>query len=122
MASSSFEVVASAYGSCDSLCMRTTIEIDRDLLEEAVRVTDAPTKSVAVKALVDEAARRRLAALSGKVPEVEIASRRRLAKDSEANVRLPSALQAELEEALEEADSEEGISGNELFRSLRKYG
>jgi len=102
--------------------MRTTIEIDRDLLEEAVRVTDAPTKSVAVKALVDEAARRRLAALSGKVPEVEIASRRRLAKDSEANVRLPSALQAELEEALEEADSEEGISGNELFRSLRKYG
>ena len=41
--------------------MRTTIEIDRDLLEEAVRVTGAATKSVAVrlglKALVDEAAR-----------------------------------------------------------------
>jgi Arc/MetJ family transcription regulator len=37
--------------------MRTTLEIDRDLLEEAVRVTGAPTKSVAVrlglKALVD---------------------------------------------------------------------
>ena len=62
--------------------MRTTIEIDRDLLEEAVRVTGAPTKSVAVrlglKALVDEAARRRLAALYGKVPEVEVASRRHL--------------------------------------------
>jgi Arc/MetJ family transcription regulator len=62
--------------------MRTTIEIDRDLLEEAVRVTGAATKSVAVrlglKALVDEAARRRLAALRGKVPEVEAASRRRL--------------------------------------------
>jgi len=61
--------------------MRTTIEIDRDLLEEAVRVTGAATKSVAVrlglKALVDEAARRRLAALRGKVPEVEVASRRR---------------------------------------------
>ena len=44
------------------------------------------------------------------------------AKDSEATVRLPPALQAELEEALEEADREEGISGDELFRSLRKYG
>jgi Arc/MetJ family transcription regulator len=62
--------------------MRTTIEIDRDLLEEAVRVTGAATKSVAVrlglKALVDEAARRRLAALRWKVPEVEAASRRLL--------------------------------------------
>src|SRR5947209_20370893 len=29
--------------------MRTTIEIDRDLLEEAVRVTGAATKSVAVR-------------------------------------------------------------------------
>lgn len=65
--------------------MRTTLEIDRDLLEEAVRVTGAPTKSVAVrlglKALVDEAARRRLAALRGKVPEVEVASRRRPIRD-----------------------------------------
>ncbi|HEY2293602.1 MAG TPA: type II toxin-antitoxin system VapB family antitoxin [Thermoanaerobaculia bacterium] len=62
--------------------MRTTLEIDHDLLEEAMRVTGAATKSVAVrlglKALVDEAARRRLAALHGKVPEVEVAPRRRL--------------------------------------------
>jgi Arc/MetJ family transcription regulator len=47
--------------------MRTTLEIERDLLEEAVRVTGAATKSVAVrlglKALLDEAARRRLAVL-----------------------------------------------------------
>lgn len=43
-------------------------------------------------------------------------------KDSEATVRLPPALQAELEEALEEADHEEGISGAELFRKLQKYG
>ncbi len=73
-------------------------------------------------ALVEEAARRRLAALSGKVSGGEIASRRRHAKDSEAPVRLPPALQADLEEALEEADREEGISGDELFRRLRKYG
>lgn len=61
--------------------MRTTLEIDRDLLAEAMRVTGAPSKSVTVrlglKALVDEAARRRLAALRGKVPEVKVASRRR---------------------------------------------
>ena len=44
------------------------------------------------------------------------------AQDSGAAVRLPPALQAELEEALEEADHEEGISGDELFIKLRKYG
>lgn len=44
------------------------------------------------------------------------------AKDSEAIVRLPPALQAELEAALEEADREEGISGDELLEKLRKYG
>lgn len=44
------------------------------------------------------------------------------AKGSETSVRLPPALQAELEEALEEADREEGISGDELLEKLRKYG
>ncbi len=62
--------------------MRTTLDIDRDLLEEAVRVTGAPSKTVAVqlglKALVDEAARRRLVALRGKIPEAGGVSRRRL--------------------------------------------
>ena len=45
-----------------------------------------------------------------------------LAKGSEATVRLPPDLQAELEGALEEADREEGISGDELLEKLRKYG
>ena len=44
------------------------------------------------------------------------------AKESEATVRLPPALQAELDEALKEADHEEGISGDELLRKLQKYG
>ena len=44
------------------------------------------------------------------------------AKSSEATVRLPPDLQAELEEALEEADREEGISGDELLEKLWKYG
>ena len=44
------------------------------------------------------------------------------AKDLEETVRLPSTLQAELEEALDAADREEGISGDELLAKLRKYG
>jgi len=61
--------------------MRTTLEIDRELLAEAIRVTDAPSKTAAVRlgleALVDQAARRRLAALRGRIPEAEAPRRRR---------------------------------------------
>lgn len=45
-----------------------------------------------------------------------------IAKGPGAIVRLPPALQAELEAALQEADREEGISGDELLDKLRKYG
>jgi hypothetical protein len=38
------------------------------------------------------------------------------------SIRLPPALQMELELALEEADREGGISADELFAELRKYG
>ena len=37
-------------------------------------------------------------------------------------VRLPPHLQAELEKAIDDADREEGISAEELFAQLRKYG
>ena len=37
-------------------------------------------------------------------------------------VRLPPHLQAELEEAIDEADREEGISAEELFAQLRQHG
>ena len=61
--------------------MRTTLEIEAELLDEAIRVTGAPTKTAVVRmglrALVDEASRRRLAALQGKVPEATAPSRRR---------------------------------------------
>jgi Arc/MetJ family transcription regulator len=61
--------------------MRTTLEIDAELLDEAMRLTGAPTKTAAVhlglKALVDEAARRRLAALRGNIPEATAPPRRR---------------------------------------------
>ncbi len=41
-----------------------------------------------------------------------------IAKSGETAVRLPKALQMELEEALEEADREEGISGEEMLEKL----
>ncbi len=61
--------------------MRTTLEIDSELVEEAMRVSGAPTKTAAVRlgleALVNQAARRRLAALHGELPEVAAPPRRR---------------------------------------------
>ena len=43
-----------------------------------------------------------------------------LAQDSQPIVKLPAHLQAELEDALAEADREEGISAEELFSELAK--
>ena len=40
----------------------------------------------------------------------------------ERSVRLSPMLQNELEAALDEADLEDGISAEELFAELRKYG
>lgn len=40
----------------------------------------------------------------------------------DGSVRLPPVLQKELEDALDEADREDGISAEELFAELRKYG
>jgi Arc/MetJ family transcription regulator len=63
--------------------MRTTLDIDAKLLEEAIRATGAPSKTVAVRlgleALIDQAARRRLKALRGKIPNLKTPPRRRLA-------------------------------------------
>lgn len=61
--------------------MRTTLEIDSELLEEAMAASGAPTKTAAVRlgleALVDRAARRRLAALRGRLPDIQAPPRRR---------------------------------------------
>lgn len=61
--------------------MRTTLDIDQELVEEAMRVSGASTKTAAVhlglEALLAEAARRRLAALRGKIPEAAAPPRRR---------------------------------------------
>lgn len=44
-----------------------------------------------------------------------------VAQEHGAVVRLPPHLQAELEEAIDEADREEGVSAEELFDQLEKY-
>ena len=60
--------------------MRTTLNIDRALLDEARRVTGLRTKTAVVeaglRALLERAARRRLAALQGQVPDAEAPRRR----------------------------------------------
>lgn len=43
-------------------------------------------------------------------------------RESQTIVRLPSALQVELEEAIDDADQHKGISAHEMFDELRKYG
>lgn len=73
--------IENAYKSCDYLCMRTTLELDPDLLERAMRESGAPTKTAAVRlgleALIDAAARRRLRALRGKIPDARAPRRHR---------------------------------------------
>jgi len=44
------------------------------------------------------------------------------AKDAESAVRLSPSLQSELEEALDEADREAGVSAEKLLDRLSKYG
>jgi Arc/MetJ family transcription regulator len=62
--------------------MRTTLDIDAELLTEAIEATGAATKTEAVRlgleSLVAAAARRRIAALHGKIPDAAAPPRRRL--------------------------------------------
>jgi Arc/MetJ family transcription regulator len=61
--------------------MRTTLDIDPDLLEQALEETGARTKTQVVemglRALLEQAARRRLGALFGKGPRLQPVRRRR---------------------------------------------
>ena len=45
-----------------------------------------------------------------------------LARGDEMAVRLPPQLESELIDALDDADCEEGISAEELFTRLRRFG
>ncbi|MBW2263909.1 MAG: type II toxin-antitoxin system VapB family antitoxin [Deltaproteobacteria bacterium] len=61
--------------------MRTTLDIDAGLLEEAMQVTGITTKRVVIeeglRLLVQKAARSRLASLTGTVPDAWAPTRRR---------------------------------------------
>jgi Arc/MetJ family transcription regulator len=63
--------------------MRTTLDLDRQLLEQAQKETGAPSKTATIelglRALLEQAARRRLAALGGTVPAAAAPPRRRSA-------------------------------------------
>ena len=61
--------------------MRTTLNLDDQLLEEAQRATGIQVKTELIErgleALIEEAARKRLAALGGKIPQARRVPRRR---------------------------------------------
>jgi len=61
--------------------MRTTLNIDDDLLTEATRSTGVTEKTAVVRmgleALIERESARRLAALGGKMPHLQVAARRR---------------------------------------------
>jgi Arc/MetJ family transcription regulator len=61
--------------------MRTTLDLDETLLDEAARATGAPTKTALIemglRALIEQAARRRLAGRRGTIPRAKAPPRRR---------------------------------------------
>ena len=74
-----------AYKTGIIVCMRTTLNIDDALLEKAGRFTGEKEKTALVRmgleALIEREAARRLAALGGSMPGLELPSRRRSQTD-----------------------------------------
>jgi Arc/MetJ family transcription regulator len=66
--------------------MRTTLDIDAQLLEEARRATGVTGKTAVIelglRKLIEEAARRRLASLGGTAPQARAPRRRRPARSA----------------------------------------
>ena len=65
----------------EGLIMRTTVNIDQELIEEAQRLTGVREKAIllreGLKALIERESARRLASLGGSEPEIETIRRRR---------------------------------------------
>jgi Arc/MetJ family transcription regulator len=63
------------------ICMRTTLDLDEKLLEQAQRATGTTGKTAVIEkglqALIEQAARRRLATLAGTLPRARAPRRRR---------------------------------------------
>ncbi len=77
---------AYAYGMGKIICMRTTLNIDGDLVASAMRATHASTKTAAIemglRELLAKAARERLAELYGSDRAAKAPTRRRLDRRS----------------------------------------
>jgi Arc/MetJ family transcription regulator len=63
------------------ICMRTTLDLDADLVQQALQETGASSKTqvieMGLRALLERAARQRLKALFGKGPRLQPVRRRR---------------------------------------------
>ncbi len=63
------------------ICMRTTLDLDADLLEKAQRATGVTGKTAVIelglRTLVEQSARRRLAMLAGTIARAKAPPRRR---------------------------------------------
>ena len=66
--------------------MRTTLNLDDDLLTQAIELTGIAEKTAllreSLKALIERESARRLALLGGSEPQLEVPSRRRVAEDN----------------------------------------
>ena len=73
--------VASAYGSCILICMRTTLDLDEELVRKALAETGAKSKTevieMGLRSLLEREARKRLKELCGSRLEVDEVRRRR---------------------------------------------
>ena len=67
--------------SCIIVCMRTTLDLDADLVKRALHETGARSKTEVIEmglhALLERAARKRLKALFGEGPQIRAVRRRR---------------------------------------------
>lgn len=66
--------------------MRTTLNIDDDLLRQAIELTGIAEKATllreSLKALIERESARRLALLGGSEPQIEAPPRRRMAEEA----------------------------------------
>ena len=70
-----------ADGRCIVVCMRTTLDLDKSLIEQALAETGAKSKTevieMGLRLLLEREARRRLKALAGRLPRLQHVPRRR---------------------------------------------
>ncbi len=78
---SRFFLLTEAYDSCTSICMRTTLNIDDQIMAQASRLTGVGEKTklvhIGLQSLIEQESARRLAKLGGTEPGLKPISRRR---------------------------------------------